>query len=119
MVSVTVTTKGKPTVNLDFSAKHPNSVTIAQVKSAINTKFPKVSIPSTKRMPALTDHQFVANRQRLTFPDKLDARGKAVALTEDDKTLGDYGVGEKSTLRLKDLGAQTSYRNLYLWEYVG
>jgi len=65
-----------------------------------------------------SSRQFVANRQRLTFPAKTDARGKPLALTDESKTLGDYGVGEKATLRLKDLGAQTSYRNLYLWEYV-
>jgi hypothetical protein len=39
-------------------------------------------------------------------------------LVYDEKSLSDYGVGQAATLRLKDLGAQTSYRNLYLWEYV-
>lgn len=35
-------TKGKPTINLDFSEKHPDKVTVAEVKSAITAKFPKV-----------------------------------------------------------------------------
>lgn len=44
--------------------------------------------------------------------------GKPTPLVDEQKTLGSYGVGEGTALRLKDLGAQTGYRNLYLWEYV-
>jgi hypothetical protein len=33
-------------------------------------------------------HQLVPNRQRITFPDKLDARGKPIALVDDEKSLG-------------------------------
>ena len=58
----------------------------------------------------------VFNRQRLTFP--VEGEAKPVALTEEGKTLGDYGVGESAKLRLKDLGPQVPYRWLYLWEYV-
>jgi len=58
----------------------------------------------------------VFNRQRLTFP--VEGQAKPVALTEEGKTLGDYGVGESAKLRLKDLGPQVPYRWLYLWEYV-
>jgi very-long-chain enoyl-CoA reductase len=43
MVKISVSTKGKPTINLDFSEKHPDKVTVAEVKSAITAKFPKVS----------------------------------------------------------------------------
>ena len=43
MVAITVITKGKPTLNLDFAGKHPDKVTIADLKSAITAKFPKVS----------------------------------------------------------------------------
>lgn len=42
MVSLIVSTPGKPTVNLDFPAKHPDGVTVGELKSAIATKFPKV-----------------------------------------------------------------------------
>ena len=42
MVSITVQTKGKPTITLDFADKHPDKVTIADVKTAVHTKFPKV-----------------------------------------------------------------------------
>jgi very-long-chain enoyl-CoA reductase len=47
MVSVTVQTKGKPTITLDFADKHPDKVTIADVKTAVHTKFPKASSGSS------------------------------------------------------------------------
>lgn len=117
MVTVTIETKGKPSINLDFTGRHPDQVTVADVKAGVNTKFPKVRQGFYTSIPRLT-FQLVANRQRLTLPSKLDAKGKPLPLVEDSKSLGEYGIGEKATLRLKDLGAQTSYRNLYLWEYV-
>jgi hypothetical protein len=43
---------------------------------------------------------------------------KPLALTDEEKTLSDYGVTNGATLRLKDLGKQVDYRVLYLWEYV-
>ena len=44
--------------------------------------------------------------------------GKPTPLTDESKTLADYGVGEGAKLKLKDLGKQVGYRVLYLWEYV-
>lgn len=102
MVKVTVSTKGKPTVTLDFPAKHPKDVTIADVKDAVHAKFP----------------QLVPNRQRITLPNAADKDKKPLPLTDDKKTLADYGVGEDGALRLKDLGMQVGYRWLYIWEYV-
>jgi len=58
----------------------------------------------------------VFNRQRLTYP--IEGQAKPLALTDEKKTLGDYGVAEGAKLRLKDLGPQVPYRWLYLWEYV-
>jgi very-long-chain enoyl-CoA reductase len=43
MVSITVSLKGKPTINCDFPAKHPNNVTVREIKAAVQAKFPKVS----------------------------------------------------------------------------
>jgi very-long-chain enoyl-CoA reductase len=43
MVSLTVTTQGKPTINIDFAGKHPQGVTVKDLKSAIQAKIPKVS----------------------------------------------------------------------------
>lgn len=58
------------------------------------------------------------NRQRITLPNALDKEKKPLPLTDDKKTLADYGVGEDGALRLKDLGFQVGYRWLYIWEYV-
>jgi very-long-chain enoyl-CoA reductase len=41
-----------------------------------------------------------------------------VALTDESRTIGSYGVKEGSQLQVKDLGKQIDYRVLYLWEYV-
>lgn len=63
------------------------------------------------------DVQFVPNRQRLTLVPS--GKEKPAALTEDNKSLADYGLsGSSVTIRLKDLGYQVAYRALYLWEYV-
>lgn len=43
MVSITVSLKGKPTINCDFAAKSPNNVTVNEIKAAVQAKFPKVS----------------------------------------------------------------------------
>lgn len=59
----------------------------------------------------------VFNRQRLTLPPS-SGTAKALALVDEGKSLGDYGVPEGAKLRLKDLGPQVAYRWLYLWEYV-
>ena len=53
MVSVTVSLKGKPTINCDFPAKHPNNVTVREIKAAVQAKFPKVS--SVPVLPVQTD----------------------------------------------------------------
>lgn len=59
--------------------------------------------------------QLVANRQRITLPAGKD---KPIPLTDENKSLADYGVPGNTTLRLKDLGFQVGYRWLYIWEYV-
>lgn len=44
MVAITVSTPGKPTINIDFAGKHPSNVTVRDLKSAIQVKIPKVRI---------------------------------------------------------------------------
>jgi len=45
MVSITVSLKGKPTINCDFAAKSPNNVSVKEIKAAVQAKFPTVSTP--------------------------------------------------------------------------
>lgn len=59
----------------------------------------------------------VFNRQRLTLAP-AGGEGKPLALVDESKSLGSYGVPEGAKLRVKDLGPQVAYRWLYLWEYV-
>jgi very-long-chain enoyl-CoA reductase len=42
MVAITVSLKGKPTINCDFPSKTANNITIREVKAAVQAKFPKV-----------------------------------------------------------------------------
>ena len=117
MVSFSISTKGKPTINVDFPSKHPNNVTVKELKIAVQAKFPKVC-PHTYRECRFKAHevvQLVPNRQRLTL--SIDG-GNPAPLVDESRTLGSYGVTEGVNLRLKDLGQQVGYRVLYLWEYV-
>ncbi|RSH93376.1 3-oxo-5a-steroid 4- dehydrogenase [Saitozyma podzolica] len=100
MVSLSISIKGKPSITVDFPGKRPDKVTVKEVKAAVEAKFP----------------QLVANRQRLKLPV---SEGKPVALTDESRTIGSYGVKEGSQLQVKDLGRQIEYRVLYLWEYAG
>ncbi|KAI9639003.1 uncharacterized protein MKK02DRAFT_42036 [Dioszegia hungarica] len=100
MVSLTISTKGKPKVSVDFPDRHPEQVTVKQLHQAVHAKFPVL----------------VPNRQRLTISK---GEGKPTPLTDESKSLASYGVGDKAELRLKDLGKQVPYRYLYLWEYAG
>lgn len=58
MVKITLTpraskgAKTRPSVVVDFPDKHPNAVKVADVKRAVEAKFPKVrSSPSTTSFP--------------------------------------------------------------------
>lgn len=44
MVSITVSLKGKAPIKLDFAGKQANDVTIKEVKTAVQAKFPKVGL---------------------------------------------------------------------------
>lgn len=44
MVSFTVTTPGKPKLDLEFAAKSPDQITVNDLKTAIQAKLPKVSL---------------------------------------------------------------------------
>lgn len=43
MVSLTISTKGKPKVSVDFPDRHPEQVTVKQLHQAVHAKFPVVS----------------------------------------------------------------------------
>jgi hypothetical protein len=42
MVSLSISIKGKPSITVDFPGKHPDKVTVKEVKAAVEAKFPKV-----------------------------------------------------------------------------
>ncbi len=109
MVSVTIKTPGKPTISLDFPEKHPDKVTVLDLKRGIHAKFPKLTL----------------HRQRLTLPvapDAKDAVGrpaKPTVLSEDTWSLGSYGIPHSGgEIRCKDLGAQVAWKGVFLAEYV-
>ncbi|ORX37799.1 3-oxo-5-alpha-steroid 4-dehydrogenase-domain-containing protein [Kockovaella imperatae] len=99
MVSLTVSVPNKGSVPFTFDRQPVSKLTVGEVKAAIHSKYPK----------------YVPNRQRLT----IDVDGKKVALVDDENTLSSYGVSDGSALRMKDLGRQTGYKWLYIWEYAG
>ncbi|KAI5448938.1 3-oxo-5a-steroid 4- dehydrogenase [Naganishia albida] len=107
MVSVTVKYSSRPTVSIDFPAKHPNQVTVADLKKAIHAKFPKLT-------PV---------RQRITIPSpsaSKDPKAKPTVLDVDVSSLATYGVPDSGAeLRVKDLGPQVSWRTVFLLEYFG
>ncbi|WOO83977.1 Very-long-chain enoyl-CoA reductase [Vanrija pseudolonga] len=102
MVSVTVSIPGKGPQSFDFPGKTAAGVTVGDLKAAIRAKVPK----------------FVPNRQRLTAPSGGE-KEKPLPLTDEGKSLADYGVADGAKLRLKDLGYQVGYRWLFIWEYIG
>jgi very-long-chain enoyl-CoA reductase len=42
MVSLSISIKGKPSITVDFPGKHPDKVTVKEVKAAVEAKFPQV-----------------------------------------------------------------------------
>ncbi|CED85524.1 Steroid reductase required for elongation of the very long chain fatty acids [Phaffia rhodozyma] len=104
MVKITVqsrpskksTSAPKPAIMIDFPGRHSDKITVKEVKKSIQAKFPKLGL----------------TRQRLTTTSD-------VVLTDDDKSIGSYGVTEDDVLQLKDLGRQISWKTVFLIEYAG
>ncbi|KAJ9098950.1 hypothetical protein QFC19_006174 [Naganishia cerealis] len=101
MVTVTVKYSSRPTVSVEFPAKHPSQVTVADLKKAIHAKFPKrITIPSTSAA--------------------TDPKAKPTVLDVDVSNLATYGFPDSGAeVRVKDLGPQVSWRTVFLLEYFG
>ncbi|KAG1738438.1 3-oxo-5-alpha-steroid 4-dehydrogenase-domain-containing protein [Suillus paluster] len=103
MVTVNVSATGKPIalarglpMVVELPGKQLEDATIGDVKSAIAKKYPK----------------FHLDRQKITLKDSKN-------LLTDDVTLKDAGVVEGGELSVKDLGAQVSWKTVFLVEYAG
>ena len=139
MVTVTVTTTGKPAIKLDFPSKHPDQITVAQLKEGIHAKFPKVGSfffanpPHTPTLINLDTHhhphllflQLTIHRQRLTLPPTTTAKlpdgrpSKPVVLSEDTWSLGQYNIPDSgAVIKCKDLGMQLDWKGVFIAEYV-
>ncbi|KAJ9119942.1 hypothetical protein QFC24_005425 [Naganishia onofrii] len=107
MVTVTVKYSSRPTVSVEFPAKHPSQVTVGDLKKAIHAKFPKLT-------PV---------RQRITIPSSAagtDPKAKPTVLDVDVSNLATYGFPDSGAeVRVKDLGPQVSWRTVFLLEYFG
>jgi very-long-chain enoyl-CoA reductase len=54
MVSLTISSKGKPKVSVDFPDRHPEQVTVKQLHQAVHAKFPVVRLDDTRAGGKLT-----------------------------------------------------------------
>lgn len=119
MVKVSVSPPGRgKALTEEFAGKDMSSVTVGDVKRAVQKRIPMVSYneqsyPSPRSTCSL---QYVPNRQRLLY--SVPGQTKPVPLTDENKSLADYGIEDGAVIRLKDLGFQVGYRWLYIWEYV-
>jgi len=98
-LSITVSPAGKaPSIarGLPISINLPEDDTIADVKKAIELRYPK----------------FYSARQ------KISLKGDRKAL-DDDSQLQELGIGDGAELTVKDLGPQISWRTVFLIEYAG
>ena len=118
MVSLTVSTAAKPPA---FARSFPLTIdvqpeaTVGQVKAAITAKFPKVRVYISLFVscPLTLGEQFGAARQKITV------KGGKKPLADETKLSTILGANlQDGQLQVKDLGAQISWRTVFLVEYV-
>ena len=83
----------------------PIKATVADLKRAIKSDCKRLKLS--------------ISRQRLSLPSDTKKENQKTVVLEDERSLISYGIKDNSTIILKDLGPQISWRMVFFLEYLG